>query len=60
VRKNVIAVLGRNPIWWCWPSTMEGTGLKYEVTHDPGRWTELNPRNNDIEDLEDGACYNEP
>ncbi|KIK70662.1 hypothetical protein GYMLUDRAFT_32702 [Collybiopsis luxurians FD-317 M1] len=31
-RRNIEAVLGSNPLLWCWPTRVPGNGLKYELT----------------------------
>ncbi|KAL0951596.1 hypothetical protein HGRIS_008275 [Hohenbuehelia grisea] len=48
-RKNIEAVLGRNPWLWCWPTTTPGTGLKYELADGDGTWIELSKRQDERE-----------
>ncbi|KAF8899051.1 zf-DHHC-domain-containing protein [Infundibulicybe gibba] len=33
-RRNIDAVLGSNPLLWCWPTVPPGTGLKYQLSSD--------------------------
>ncbi|PFH52267.1 hypothetical protein AMATHDRAFT_140409 [Amanita thiersii Skay4041] len=32
VRRNIDTILGPNPLLWCWPTRVRGSGLKYEVS----------------------------
>lgn len=40
-RKNIEAVLGKNPLWWCWPTVTPGNGLAYKLADTDGKWVEL-------------------
>lgn len=37
-RANIQAVLGDKPLWWCWPQSMQGTGLSYPVSDELSEW----------------------
>lgn len=43
---NITSVLGENPLFWCWPQKMGGSGLRYPVAQDLGKSsdTENEPR----------------
>jgi len=40
-RRNVEAVLGKNPLFWCCPTPPPGNGLKYQLAEGQGKWIEL-------------------
>lgn len=40
-RRNIEAVLGRDPIWWCWPTVPPGTGMRYPLAEGHSEWIEL-------------------
>ncbi|KAF8215863.1 zf-DHHC-domain-containing protein [Mycena galopus ATCC 62051] len=40
-RRNIESILGKNPWLWCWPSVTPGSGLKYELTEDDGKWVQM-------------------
>ncbi|KAK4704118.1 hypothetical protein P7C70_g2090, partial [Phenoliferia sp. Uapishka_3] len=44
---NFSSVLGSNPLFWCLPKSMEGSGLKYHVAQDVGKsstgWADEEP-----------------
>lgn len=46
-RRNIAAMLGKNPLWWCWPTTPPGNGLKYEFSFgnedDGAHWPPTDP-----------------
>ncbi|EMD34715.1 hypothetical protein CERSUDRAFT_116907 [Gelatoporia subvermispora B] len=31
MKRNIMSVLGNNPLYWCWPAVPPGTGLKYQI-----------------------------
>jgi palmitoyltransferase len=63
---NVQSVLGKNPLFWCWPQRMHGTGLRYSVGHQLGKFSDEDPdearytrprkdRESDWEDMSDSV-----
>ncbi|KAG8895783.1 Palmitoyltransferase [Tulasnella sp. 403] len=38
---NICAILGDNPLLWCWPQTMKGSGLRFPVAEGTGKWIEF-------------------
>lgn len=40
-RRNIRAILGDQPLLWCWPAVTPGTGLKYQLLEGDGKWVEL-------------------
>ena len=36
MKRNIEAVLGYNPLLWCWPRPPLGSGLKYDLTENEG------------------------
>jgi len=46
--KNIEAVLGKDPLWWCWPTVPPGDGLKYELApgndDDEAQWPPTDPK----------------
>ncbi|CAL1694424.1 unnamed protein product [Somion occarium] len=41
VRRNIESILGKNPLFWCWPTVPPGTGLKYPLAEGHSEWIEL-------------------
>ena len=41
MKRNIMSVLGSNPLLWCWPSRTPGSGLKYELSNKDGEWNHL-------------------
>ncbi|KAF9647436.1 zf-DHHC-domain-containing protein [Thelephora ganbajun] len=44
--KNVKAILGPNPLLWCWPTVPPGDGLSFEIVQDgeyTGQWPPEDP-----------------
>ncbi|KAF9778223.1 zf-DHHC-domain-containing protein [Thelephora terrestris] len=51
--KNIKAVLGPNPLLWCWPTAPPGDGLSYEIIQDgeyTGQWPPEDPASRMAED----------
>ncbi|KAG9000441.1 Palmitoyltransferase [Tulasnella sp. JGI-2019a] len=38
---NIRTVLGDNPLFWCWPQRMRGSGLRFPVAEGTGKWIEF-------------------
>jgi hypothetical protein len=38
MRRNITAVLGSNPLMWCWPRKAGGDGLSYPFGEGTGVW----------------------
>ncbi|KAG8911658.1 Palmitoyltransferase, partial [Tulasnella sp. 417] len=55
MRANVTAILGSNPLLWCWPTLMKGDGLRFPVAEGAGKWIEFHrqPKNPDGSPLTD-------
>jgi len=54
-RKNIEAVLGKNPLLWCWPTVTPGTGLRYPLAagddlEDAAPWPPADPYDSRIVD----------
>lgn len=47
VKQNVSSVLGPNPFLWCWPQPMYGSGLKYPVAMDLGKFLDSSDEDQD-------------
>ncbi|KAG2022858.1 palmitoyltransferase PFA4 [Coprinopsis cinerea AmutBmut pab1-1] len=45
--RNIKAVLGDNPLFWCWPQRMPGNGLKFELAHHADEHQVWPPRDPD-------------
>jgi hypothetical protein len=43
---NIRAVLGDNPLLWCWPNTIKGDGLRFPVSGG-GKWVSFSHGSND-------------
>lgn len=50
---NFSSVLGQNPLLWCLPQKMEGTGLKYRVAKGLGKWSDWDDAPGQREDERD-------
>ncbi|KIO26982.1 hypothetical protein M407DRAFT_14980 [Tulasnella calospora MUT 4182] len=53
MRANVRAILGPNPLLWCWPTLMKGDGLRFTVAEG------ADPKVQDIWPPKDPTQYNE-
>jgi len=46
-RRNIVSVLGSNPLFWCCPTIPSGTGLKFQLSvgndHDVEAWPPRDP-----------------
>ncbi|KAK7695072.1 hypothetical protein QCA50_002262 [Cerrena zonata] len=40
-RRNIESVLGKSPVWWCWPTVPPGSGLRYPLAEGHSEWIEL-------------------
>jgi len=61
---NIRAVLGDNPLLWCWPQPMRGDGLRFRVAEGTGKWiqfyrSELD-QNAGLDDLGSSGHYDAP
>ena len=36
-----MAVLGDNPLLWCWPKSTPGSGTSFKIAPGNGEWTEF-------------------
>lgn len=36
MRRNIMSILGPNPLLWCCPTHVSGSGLKYELSDKDG------------------------
>jgi palmitoyltransferase len=39
-KRNIVSVLGSNPLLWCWPTIPPGNGLNYQLSVVDGEWNE--------------------
>jgi len=57
--RNIRAVLGDNPLLWCWPQPMRGDGLRFEVADGTGKWIEFHRDRGDQEGEDAGSASQE-